>query len=122
MPEFRFKRIETVEYDIAVYADSPEQAYARAAVGSMGCVRSKEGVEVTGCSDHSEVARMAGLERIDAYKEIDEDSDLNDFLTECKGVDPNTIFFRAGGRYRVLAYVPREFAERAQMVTEPGAG
>jgi hypothetical protein len=57
MPEYRFKRIETVEHTITVNgADSYEQAYARACVGSIDCVRGKEGVEISGYVECSETA------------------------------------------------------------------
>jgi len=55
MQVFRFKRIETFEYDVVVHADSYEQANARVSVGTIDNVRCKEGVEVVDCNGRTEV-------------------------------------------------------------------
>ncbi|MHC4301892.1 MAG: hypothetical protein ACYS7Y_31910 [Planctomycetota bacterium] len=55
MPTYRFKRTNTVEHTIEVCADSYEQAYARASVGCIARVREKEGVEIVGYDEGTEV-------------------------------------------------------------------
>jgi hypothetical protein len=119
MPEFRFKRIETIVREITVHADSYEQANARASVGGIEHIRRKEGVEITSYDECTETVNLYGPEqiRVDAYKEFDDPAERDVFMGECRGVDPNTIFFRIKGRFRVLAYVPRGFADRFGMVT-----
>lgn len=55
MSEYRFKRVETVMRTLTINgADSYEQAYARACVGSVEYVRKKEGVEISGYAECSE--------------------------------------------------------------------
>ncbi|MHC4121719.1 MAG: hypothetical protein ACYSWO_29965 [Planctomycetota bacterium] len=55
MQTFRFKRIETTEYEVVVRADGYSCAYARASVGDIDFVRDREGVDVAYCGEHTEI-------------------------------------------------------------------